>query len=998
MAAYESNGWSQKYTTLGYLTAVMSLLSMSIMPRAKFLQSMLFSVIGTCLGAAIALLQIQCAVSARQNSTSSKSSKATHSGSSGSQESVEYNSSASVVAAVFLFATIYGSNALRAKRPQLMLPAIQYGIFTMVASIYAPQFPDMTVGMSFVKRLLETFLTGFGIATGVSLFIFPVTSRTVAGKQIGGLLALMKATIGAHGRYLHAISTTRHDSLGDLSQRGTAEQTAQADGKAKEKEQISASQFSSEAKTMQKLLSQIGGLFGKIELELKFAKREVAYGKLKPEDFSHIFTLLRNILLPILGMTTFIDIMQSIKEKKTEIRAMINNNETIEAVRHLEAEEWNEVVSMSCDDFAKMERAMVAGLTHVAIVFEFVKKPKPPAKDVEKAETTPSPGDPKFSAYLDEAIKSFHAHRQNVVRRWCDKKGVELPTTFWDDTSQHYSMKQQPEISETTRQKMNQHQLYLLLYLEYLIWSMGNAILKMVQYADSKVEDGTMKKKRLIIPAWRRWKEFMEHAFKKVDSDYMMYDGENAGASIWMGDSLKQKKDPEHLPPATFMQKSTNYIRVIPRFLSSPESSYGFRTAVATISIAILAYIRQTYVFFLEERVIWAMIMVAISMSAHTGQGIFGYILRIIGTTIAMVGSLVVWYVADQKTGAILPLFYLYVMLGIWFLVKYPQLAVVGVISMVTGVLIIGYELQVRKIGILLATSNGQPYYKIYILAPYRLAAVIAGLTVNFIWSYFPYPVTSHSTLRKDLGSTLYLLANFYSCIHTTVDLRLHLGASSDPANEKAPMTRLDKARHKVFSKCVIMLNRIREHSNFSRFEPTFGGKFPKATYDDLIQSMQHAFHYMALIAYSSATFATDPNAEESGWLSDFRRFTGDLNITSHDITSTLCLASASIINSQPLPPYLRVPRPYALADRMESIDPELLSVRHVAEPCYAAFAVLEIASSLLTEELAHIVKNVRDLVGEVDFSFHVISTNLDQGSTSSTLLDERDLNKGKQD
>lgn len=153
---------------------------------------------------------------------------------------------------------------------------------------------------------------------------------------------------------------------------------------------------------------------------------------------------------------------------------------------------------------------------------------------------------------------------------------------------------------------------------------------------------------------------------------------------------------------------------------------------------------------------------------------------------------------------------------------------------------------------------------------------------------------------------------------------------------------------------------------------------------------MQNMFNYMALMSYSSGTFLTEPEKEETQWMADFRRFTADLNITSHEMTSTLCLTSFSVTNAQPLPPYMKLPKPYALADRMESIDPEVLSVKHVSEPCYAAFAILEVASSLITQEMSNIVKGVQGLVGEVDFSFHMI----DDSETSS--IDNGEGGKGK--
>ena len=69
LAAYQSDAWAKKYTTLGYLSAIMSMLSLAMQPRAKFLQSIIISIIFTCLGAAFTLLQIQCIVTARIRTT-----------------------------------------------------------------------------------------------------------------------------------------------------------------------------------------------------------------------------------------------------------------------------------------------------------------------------------------------------------------------------------------------------------------------------------------------------------------------------------------------------------------------------------------------------------------------------------------------------------------------------------------------------------------------------------------------------------------------------------------------------------------------------------------------------------------------------------------------------------------------------------------------------------------------------------------------------------------
>ena len=978
LAAYQSNAYSSEYTTLGYLTAIMATLTLAMQPRAKFLQAMFLSVVMVCTGAAVALLQIQTCVAARQTPTTASTA-----GSSGSQQAVRYSVAASVTAGVWLMFTIYLTNVLKAMRPQMMISTIQYSIFTMVASTYAPQFPTMKAGMSFVRRLLITFLTGFGLGTGVNLIIFPITSRTIVAKQFGGILGLMKASLGGHGEFMTAV-TAANQSVVDT--KGKKPDTADVVAK---------------AKALKGNLTALGGLFSKVKLEMSFAKKELGYGKLTPDDYSNIFTRISEILLPVIGMSTFLDIMASVKDRKMERNTHIDEDETLEAIRLLETEEWLDAMGMSKDPFAKAKGSFIQGLTHIGYVLELTEKPKSPKGDVEKsASADPAPGDPAFTEYLEKQVNAYHDHRMTTVRAWCDKKGIELPSTFWQDPQAQFSWQDKQHMTESIRQNQNQQQLYLILYMEYLMYSIGMAILKMVKFANGKATDGSMKKNRIINPGLRRFKKLFAGVFQNTDQDQMMTDGNNTGTSIWLGDSLNARKDPEHLPPNNAYERATNHLRSVTTFLSSPASAFGFRAAVATMSIGILAYIRQAHTFFLQERLLWAMIMTAISMDSHAGKGIFGFLGRILGTVIAMTASIIIWYIGYKHAAAIIPIYFFYMMGCFWFIIKNPTLAMIGMISMVTGVLIIGYELQAIKIGKALVASNGQEFYPIYILAPYRLATVCAGLLVAFIWTYFPYPVTTHRTLRKDLGSTLYLMANYYSCVHTTVNARLEHGAASHALEQdkSSPMYKLAKARIKCFSKIIVFLSKLREHSEFTKWEPTFGGKFPKSKYDELINSLQHMFNYISLIAYSSKAFASEDSSQnESEWLRDFRALTTDLQLTSHELTSILCLVSASVTNSQPLPPYLAMPKSLGLAQRMDSVDPGILSIQHIAEPCYAAFAVLEVASSLIVEEMRLTVKKVQELVGEVDFSFHIVSTKDDDGESVRTLVEERG-GKGKSD
>jgi hypothetical protein len=87
-------------------------------------------------------------------------------------------------------------------------------------------------------------------------------------------------------------------------------------------------------------------------------------------------------------------------------------------------------------------------------------------------------------------------------------------------------------------------------------------------------------------------------------------------------------------------------------------------------------------------------------MSMTSGQSIFGFIGRVLGTAVAMVCSIVIWYIVDQKTPGIIVMLWFFVFLEMYFFIKFMRFIAIFLVCIVTQILIIGYELQVRKIGI----------------------------------------------------------------------------------------------------------------------------------------------------------------------------------------------------------------------------------------------------------------------------------------------------------
>jgi hypothetical protein len=485
----------------------------------------------------------------------------------------------------------------------------------------------------------------------------------------------------------------------------------------------------------------------------------------------------------------------------------------------------------------------------------------------------------------------------------------------------------------------------------------------LVRFADSKDLDGTMMKKRLITPGWKTFAKWIK-TFARSDQNE---DGsENIDASrttsdttgsLW-ADTFKSRKDPEHLTPSNSFQKIGVNLRALSKLLRSQHSQFGFRVACAVMSINIISFLKHTQLFFVENRIFWAAIMVAVSMTRTTGQASFIYFLRLCGTLLGAVVSFVIYYIVDGHTAGVLVFYFLLVAILGYGSVKIPRLALATVIATVTATLVIGYELQVRKIGVIEATSNEQRYYPIYILSPYRLATTTAGILVAFIFTIFPFPVSEGSELRRDLGVSFFTLASHYSLVQETVAAQA-AGTYGDLSVKTSPGRKLERARVKLMSKHMLLIQTMREQSDFTRWQIPIDAPFPKSTYDAIINLVESILNNTALIGYASTNFATYQETADAilqDWRNEFGELLASAEKDCDEVTSLLFLISNCILNAQPLPPHLHLPEPYALLQRLQVVNKAILDISHVAERGYSAFAVMQIASRSITHDLYELV------------------------------------------
>ena len=97
-----------------------------------------------------------------------------------------------------------------------------------------------------------------------------------------------------------------------------------------------------------------------------------------------------------------------------------------------------------------------------------------------------------------------------------------------------------------------------------------------------------------------------------------------------------------------------------------------------------------------------------------------------------MIFSLVTWYIAGEKTPGVVVFFWLSLFVLYYFFLKFPRFIPAAMIAIITQVLIIGYELQVRKIGVSIAETTGQPFYPwVFLVLQNRAAALITSQDIS---------------------------------------------------------------------------------------------------------------------------------------------------------------------------------------------------------------------------------------------------------------------------
>ena len=428
-------------------------------------------------------------------------------------------------------------------------------------------------------------------------------------------------------------------------------------------------QFDIHAEELKSARDEFATLHSDAYRELYYARQEIVWGKLTAEDLDTLFCLLRSAVLPLSG----IGMLPAVFQKLSKTTSRMEGDTEDEGRMSFSADEdlfedgtMPHFIQTLAERLEAAARLVNLGLQHAFISLELQrgrdffrhfkakKMFKSSREDEETAGGRTTPGDADFARYFEEQRLDFYEQRKNLPKMWASLNAFASP---------HGSLNHSDGDQEHVHPRFRK-EFFVILFIGHLQDMLLRATSELVKFTDSKVTDGTMKRRRLVFPKMEHLKQWVFSGGPSDEEEERRshpISGEKTDPHLRgrVKDPLKARyADPEHLPPVNKWQKFGNGLRQVSRALSSDESSFGFRVAIASFSAAILAYLRETQNFYIANRVNWVVVVIIIAMTPTSGRSLFGFIGRIVGTSVSTALAFAVWYIVVGKTAGVIVLLY----------------------------------------------------------------------------------------------------------------------------------------------------------------------------------------------------------------------------------------------------------------------------------------------------------------------------------------------------
>lgn len=283
-----------------------------------------------------------------------------------------------------------------------------------------------------------------------------------------------------------------------------------------------------------------------------------------------------------------------------------------------------------------------------------------------------------------------------------------------------------------------------------------------------------------------------------------------------------QTRDADNLPPANIVQYIGLYITKIFYFLISDKFWFWIRAGGLICVGAIPYFVRTTAHWYYSIRMVWLVIMIAVSISESTGQTTYVFMSKLIYTFFGCLIGLVCWYISCGSAagnyygyGAVSGVIYLYLVFFRHFSVHLTLLP--QVLLGVTTILVLGTSWLDASGSKQANVSYGwKPAYL-------RFIGVVIGLCIGSLTAVLPQPKSSKHIVRQILGSSLSEVGN----IHCDI-AKFAVKRCNDPTFHILERHDILLARFRYHFMRIALLNKLLVPL---KFELPISGYWPESKY-----------------------------------------------------------------------------------------------------------------------------------------------------------------------
>ncbi|ORY87154.1 hypothetical protein BCR37DRAFT_146301 [Protomyces lactucae-debilis] len=423
-----------------------------------------------------------------------------------------------------------------------------------------------------------------------------------------------------------------------------------------------------------------------------------------------------------------------------------------------------------------------------------------------------------------------------------------------------------------------------------------------------------------------------------------------------------EARDPDAEPPSNiFHLVGRGFVRLV-HLLERPDIVFCLKGSILVLLLALPAFLRRSAGWYYDNRGLWAVIMAAFSVNPLTGDAVFTFVFRILGTFAGALFALVLWYISCGNSvngnyyglGATMavasfPLAYI----RLRFVYINPQPAI---FFLITVALVVGYSWQDAKMPSQVNLGVG------WSVAWRRAVLVSSGCTAAFIWNFIPRPTTGRQVVRQRLAKGVLEIGRVFT--EASNYARGHQGRTREEGIRRIVIRANEK---------LLVLN---QRLLFSSFEPPISGRWPKEKYVRMLGLQRELLDL--LVAFVGCLTRMDEGGESgrhwmkamllrTGWYS--QSFTGDL-------LASLFLISHAIKTGTALPQIVPNPLLNRFYDKKEDIPddeldgrlPRRLDATVLRSEGYAGFAVASTITFAVVKRIDALMLVTKELVGE---SFH---------------------------